>query len=170
MPQKKQLTVSQQKNRKRVAAKALYISEFVAVPIPYAILGIVNADEWFVTNPNAWKVGLGGALGLVLMSIALGLVTKKKEESTDKKISDGMISLVIIWYAVAFIFMLLAQINTEIYKIMMWGGLGLLAAMGLNIASKKLDKEADLLKESIDQAEIEINKNKVKAEKGIPVD
>ena len=29
-------------------------------------MAIVNRDEWFTYNPDSWKVGLGGAIGMTL--------------------------------------------------------------------------------------------------------
>ena len=163
---KKELTIKQKRNRKRIAAKTMFGCEFVSVAIPYGVMAIVNRDEWFVENQSSWKIGLGGILGLALMSLAVFLVGKKKENNNN--ITNGMIALCIGWYAVGFVFQLLAEINMEIYKIMYWGGLGLLGAMGLNVYSNKLDNEANLYSESIKQAQIDINKEQVKVEINTP--
>ena len=83
------------------------------------------------------------------MGIAVFMVTKKKE---DDKITNGYIALVVGWFAVAFIFMLLASIMEQITTIMMFGGLGLLGAFGLDMTSKNFKSKADKYKEVINKA------------------
>lgn len=146
---KKQLTIKEQKRKYRAIQYGLVGGEYVSTLLPYGIMAIVNRDEWFTYNPDSWKVGLGGAIGMTLMALALFLITKKKD---NEKLTDGMIALVIGWYAVTFVFFLLAQINMEIYKIMAYGGLGLLTALGLDIGSKNFKKKADNLDSAMKQA------------------
>ena len=74
------------------------------------------------------------------------LVTKKKE---DEKITSGYITLIIGWFAVAFIFVLLASIIEQISMIMFFGGIGILGAFGLDMTSKNFKAKADLCKETI---------------------
>ena len=95
------------------------------------------------------------------MGIAVFLVTKKKE---DDKITGGYITLIVGWFAVAFIFMLLADIMSQITTIMMFGGLGLLTAFGLDIASKDFKLKADKYKETIQKAKQEVLKEEVESE------
>lgn len=165
---KKNLTLKQQKNRKRVAQYALFTSQFIALPIPFVAMGIVNREEWFVNNPNSWQIGLGGGLAIALMSIMMLLVSAKKE---NKELTGGYIALVIGWYAFAFVAMLLSQIMYEIYKIMMIGGSGMIAGFGLDQGSKYFKKQADEDKfalaearkqNKIEQAKEEMVKVKVK--------
>ena len=148
--EKKELTIKQQYRRYKGYKYALIGGEYVATLLPYGIMAIVNREEWFVLNPEPWKVGLGGAIGMVLMALAMFLITKKKDNA---KLTDGMIALVIGWYAITFVFFLLAQINMEIYKIMGYGGLGLMAAVGLDVGSKYFDKKANDLDISMKKAE-----------------
>ena len=150
MPEKKQLTIKQQYKRYRTYQYSLVGGEYVATLMPYGIMAIVNRDEWFTYNPDSWKVGLGGSIGMVLLALAMFLITKKKD---NEKLTDGMIALVIGWYAATFVFFLLAQINMEIYKIMAYGGLGLMAALGLDIGSKNFDKKATALKKAMTNAQ-----------------
>ena len=158
---KKQLTVKQKKNRYRVAQYSLFAGEFISILTPYIALGIANYDEWFAQNPDSWKIGLGGSLALALLGLAIFLVGKKKE---DDKITGGYIALTLGWFAVAFIFMLLASIMDQIATIMFFGGLGLLGAMGLDIASKQMKKKADFYKEAIDKVYGDTLKEKIKQE------
>ena len=148
--EKKELTIKQQKRRYKTYKYLLIGGEYVATLLPYGIMAIVNREEWFVLNPEPWKVGLGGSIGMVLLALAMFLITKKRD---NEKLTNGMIALLIGWYAVAFVFFLLAQINMEIYKIMFYGGLGLCAALGLDIGSKYFDKKATTLDTAMKQAE-----------------
>lgn len=157
---KKQLTAKQKQTKYRVLQYTTFFSEFLAIFTPFIVMGCVNAQEWFY-NEEGWKVGLGGILALALMGIAVFLVTKKKE---DDKITGGYITLIVGWFAVAFIFMLLADIMSQITTIMMFGGLGLLTAFGLDIASKDFKLKADKYKETIQKAKQEVLKEEVESE------
>lgn len=154
MAEKKQLTIKQRYKRYRGYQYGLVGGEYVATLTPYGIMAIVNRDEWFTYNPDSWKVGLGGAIGMTLLALAMFLITKKKDNA---KLTDGMIALVIGWYAITFVFFLLAQINMEIYKIMAYGGFGLIAALGLDIGSKHFDKKANELKTAMTNAQTNLN-------------
>jgi len=157
---KKQLTAKQKQTKYRALQYTTFFSEFLAIFTPFIVMGCVNAQEWFY-NEEGWKVGLGGTLALALMGIAVFLVTKKKE---DDKITGGYITLIVGWFAVAFIFMLLADIMSQITTIMMFGGLGLLTAFGLDIASKDFKLKADKYKETIQKAKQEVLKEEVESE------
>ena len=157
---KKQLTAKQKQTKYRALQYTTFFSEFLAIFTPFVVMGCVNAQEWFY-NEEGWKVGLGGTLALALMGIAVFLVTKKKE---DDKITGGYITLIVGWFAVAFIFMLLADIMSQITTIMMFGGLGLLTAFGLDIASKDFKLKADKYKETIQKAKQEVLKEEVESE------
>ena len=148
--EKKELTIKQQKRRYKTYKYLLIGGEYVATLVPYGIMAIVNREEWFVLNPEPWKVGLGGSIGMVLLALAMFLITKKRD---NEKLTNGMIALLIGWYAITFVFFLLAQINMEIYKIMACGGLGLMAALGLDVGSKYFDKKATNLDNAMKQAE-----------------
>ena len=155
--EKKQLTAKQKQTKYRALQYTTFISEFISILTPFIIMGAVNYDEWFTTE-EGWKVGLGGTLALALMGIAVFLVTKKKE---DEKITGGYITLIVGWFAVAFIFMLLASIMEQITTIMMFGGLGLLGAFGFDIASRNFKDKADLYKKTIQAAKENVVKQQV---------
>lgn len=158
---KKQRTINQMMRRERGAQYALFASEFAVIPIPYAIMCAVNHEEWFVNNPESWKIGLGGAIAIALMSIAILLVGAKKE---NKELTGGYIAIILGWYALAFVALLLAQILTEIYKIMFIGGSGMLAAFGLDQGSKAFKKKADMHKIAMIEAKKELDKDQAKDE------
>ena len=154
MAEKKPLTIKQKYRRYKTYQYGLIGAEYLATLTPYSIMAIVNREEWFIYNPEPWKVGLGGTIGMVLLALAMFLITKKRD---NEKLTNGMVALVICWYAVTFVFFLLAQINMEIYKIMAYGGLGLIAALGLDIGSKYFDKKATILKNSMNKAQENLN-------------
>ena len=147
--EKKPLTATQKKNKYRALQYVTFGSEFLSIITPFIAMGIVNHEEWFYQE-DGWKIGLGGSLALALMGIAVFLVTKKKEENS--KLTNGYVSLIVGWFAVAFIFMLLADIMSQMSMIMLFGGIGLCGAFGLDIASKDFKAKADAYKEVIKKA------------------
>lgn len=157
---KKQMTAKQKQTKYRALQYTTFVGEFISILTPFIVMGAINYDEWFTTE-DGLKVGLGGALALALMGIAVLLVTKKKE---DDKITSGYITLIVGWFAVAFVFMLLASIMEQITTIMMFGGLGLLGAFGLDLTSKNFKSKADLFKESIIDAKKKVVKDQVEQE------
>ena len=157
---KKVLTTTQKKNRYRALQYGTFIGEFVSILTPFIVLGCVNAKEWFY-NEEGWKVGLGGTLALALMGIAIFMVTKNKE---DKDKTDGYITLIVGWFAVMFVFMLLADIMQQITTIMFFGGLGLLGAFGLDLTSKNFKAKADLYKETIQKGKQKVLQEQVEDE------
>lgn len=158
---KKQMTIKQQKNRERRIQYLLFGSQFAVLPVPFAAMAVANREEWFVSNPDGWKIGLGGGIALALMAIMMFLVSAKKE---NKELTGGYVALIIGWYAFAFVSMLLSEIMYEIYKVMMIGGSGMLAAFGLDTASKVYKKKADKHKEAMMQAEKELDVEQAKQE------
>ena len=159
--EKKELTVAQKQKRFRVLQYTCVGGEFLSVLTPYIVLGIVNADEWFTTN-DGWKIGLGGALALALMGIAVFLVTKKKDEET--KFSNGWITLIVGYAAITFIFVLLANIMDQIATIMLFGLIGLIGGFGLDLTSKAFKTRADLYKQAIGEVQKETLKDKIEKE------
>ena len=161
MAKNKELTIKEQRRKYKTYQYALTGGEYVSTLLPYSIMAIVNRDEWFVYNPEPWKIGLGGAIGSTLLLLAMFLITKRKD---NKNLTNGMIALLIGWYAVTFVFFLLAQVNMEIYKIMAYGGFGLIGALGLDIGSKHFEKKANDLTKAIEQANTNINTEKATKE------
>lgn len=157
---KKPLTAKQKQNKYRALQYSTFVGEFVSIILPFVIMGAVNYEDWFVSE-SGWKVGLGGTLALALLGIAVLLVTKKKEE---EKITSGYIALIIGWFAVAFIFVLLASIIEQIAMIMFFGGIGILGAFGLDMTSKNFKAKADLYKNAIAKAKTENLEEELKQE------
>lgn len=150
MVKNKELTATQKKNKYRALQYTCFGGEILSVLLPYITLGIINAEEWFMTT-DGWKVGLGGSLLLALVGIAVFLVSKKQE----KGLTNGWITLMVGWFAIAFIFVLLGSIINQIASIMLWGGLGILGAFGLNITSENMKKKADAYKEALGEVKKE---------------
>ena len=159
--EKKQLSVSQKVRRYRIIQKAAYYSEFAAIAAPYIIMGVVNFDEWF-RSTEGWKVGLGGSLALSLMYICIFAITKKKEDK--KSTTGGYVTLLMVWLAVAFIFMLLANLMHDIASIMFFGSMGIAAALGLEVVSKKNKEKADAYQEAIKKVRGEIIEDEVRTQ------
>lgn len=142
---KKKLTATQKKNRYRALQYTTFVSEFISIMTPYIVMGAVNYEEWFAQS-EGWKVGLGGSLAMALLGLAIFLVTKKKE---DTKLTSGYITLIIGWFAIAFVFVLLTSIMDQIATIMLFGGLGILGAFGLDMVSKNMKAKADMYKQAL---------------------
>lgn len=142
--EKKPLTTKQKQNKYRALQYTAVGGMFASVLMPFIVLGAVNFEEWFVASGEGWKIGLGASLGLAVVGIAMFLVTQKKEK--ESKVTDGWITLIVMWFSCAFIFKLLANIYEQIFGIMMWTGLGLCSAFGFDIVSKRMKKNADAYK------------------------
>lgn len=161
MAEKKPLTTKQKQKGHRVLQYTAFGGMFVSVITPFIILGIANFEEWFKSD-SGWKIGLGATLGMAVVGIALFLVTYKKEH--DSKVTDGWITLLVLWFAVAFIFKLFASIYEDIFGIMMWTGLGLASAFGLDMVSKDQKRRADAYKAARQKINQETLEDKIKKE------
>lgn len=159
--EKKPLNTFQKKVKYRLLEKAVWSGEFVSIATPYIIMGAINFDEWFRTT-DGWKVGLGGSLAIALMCIAVFVITKKKDDKDHR--TGGYVSLLLCWLAVAFIFLLLANIMHDIASIMFFGAIGIAGALGLDITSKHFAEQANLYDESIRDGKKDIIKEEVKKE------
>ena len=154
-------TVRSKQKKYRVLQYTCVGGEFVSALTPFIILGAVNSEEWFQSS-EGWKVGLGGALALALMGLAVFLVTNKKEKNS--KVTDGWITLIVGWFMVAFIFVLLANIIDQIATIMLFGGIGLCGAFSLDLVSKSFKIKADAYKEAIGEVKEDKLKEQIQKE------
>lgn len=159
--QKKELSTIQVRNRLRFLQYSTFYGQFLAIISPYVAMGIVNAQEWFPDAESGWKVGLGGTLAFAMLGISIFLVAKKQEKIT---LTKGYIAIILGWYAAAFIFMLLANLMSEIAMIMLFGGLGLMGGLGLVVTSDKAKERADEYSDIIKEIRGEDIKEKRKAE------
>ena len=162
MKQNKNLTIKQRKNKYRAIQYSTYATQYVALAAPYGALIAVNWDKWFMTNPDsAMKVGIGGAIALALVSLAVFLVTNMKAKNKEV---NGYIALIIGWFMAGFVFKLLGTIMLEIADIMFITGSGLITAFGLDIGSEEAKKRGDRMKKALTDAESEIVKEQAKEE------
>lgn len=159
--EKKPLKASQKQKLYRVVEKSAFVGEFVSITTPYIIMGAINFDEWFKST-EGWKVGLGGSLAIALMCICIFVITKKKEDKDS--VTGGYITLLLVWLATAFIFLLLANIMHEIATIMFFGAIGIAGALGLEITSKKFKYKADMYKDVIQEVRKESAKEEARKE------
>ena len=155
---KKTLTATQKRNKYKVISKASFVGEFVSVGTPYIVMGAINYDEWF-TGTEGWKVGVGGAIALALMGMAIFIITKKKEDNDSK--TGGYITLLLGWLATAFVFLLLANIMHDIASIMFFGAIGIAGALGLEIVHKNYEEKANLYTKALEEYKVEQVKNDV---------
>lgn len=156
---KKKLNVVQKKKLYKVASKGAFAGEFISIGTPYVVMGAINYDEWF-KGTEGWKIGLGGSLALALMGIAI-LLVKKNKENKDSSVS-GYITLLLGWLAVAFVFLLLANIMHQIASIMFFGAIGIAGALGLDIVSNKYDEKAEMYELAIKKVRGESIENEVR--------
>lgn len=158
---KKKLTTKQEQTKHRALQYTAVGGMYASLLTPFIVLGAVHFNEWFA-HEEGWKVGLGFTLSLAVMGIAVALVTKKKEK--ESTLTNGWITFIVIWLAVAIIFKLLSQIYDEIFGIMLWTALGLAGAFGLDIVSKKEKEKADAYKDARAKAMGETIKEKAMRE------
>ena len=156
---KKKLTVTKKKKLYKLASKGAFAGEFISIGTPYVVMGAINYEEWF-KGTEGWKVGLGGSLALALMGIAILLVKKNKEDK-DSSIS-GYITILLGWLAVAFVFLLLANIMHQIASIMFFGAIGIAGALGLDIVSTRYEEKANMYELAIKKVRGESVENEVR--------
>lgn len=157
---KKPLTASQEKRKYRALQYTLFGSEFLSIFSPYIVIGAVNFDEYFVYNPEGWKVGTGGTIAMALMGMTIWLIGKKKDDDNPK--TSGLLTLGLGWLAIGFVFFMLSSILGDIAMIMICGALGIFGALGLNVASQNMKEKADLYDEAIKEVTKDTIKDKVK--------
>lgn len=153
---KKEKTAKQEQLRLSSLSKLSFAAEFISAFLPYGIMALIYADEWFVTD-SAWKVTTGGILALCLVGLTMFLISKNK-------IKDSLLPLCLGWFATSFILFLLSDIINQMAMIMLFGGLGLAGAYGLDIVSKDLAKKSSTYKEAINDANKDIIKEQAKEE------
>ena len=159
---KKKLTATKKKKLYKLASRGAFAGEFISIGTPYVVMGAINYEEWF-KGTEGWKVGLGGSIALALMGIAV-LLVKKNKDSEDKSTISGFITLLLGWLAVAFVFLLLANIMHQIASIMFFGAIGIAGALGLEIVSSKYDEKAEMYEMAIKKIRGESVENEVRKE------
>ena len=143
MEKKKRTPTQLRKFYKRIQY-GCFAGEFLSVFTPFAIIGIVNYQEYFIEYDGT-KMSIACILAMALMGLATWLVA-------SKKFTNSFITLIIGWATVTFIFFMLGQIINDIAIIMLYGLIGILGAYGLDIGSQTAKKKAEKVQEAIDQA------------------
>lgn len=138
--QKKQLTSKQQAKKYNRIANLLFAGEFVSIPTPFVIMGIVNREEWFATNQSGLQIGIGGTIAIALMSLVAVIVALKKE---NKEITGGYLAIIFAYYLLGAIAWCLESIMHQIKEIIFITGTGLIGAMVLDNQSKKMKKKSN---------------------------
>lgn len=156
--ERKPLTLKQKSSKYRALQYTTFVSKYLALLTPFVVMGIVNSEDWFYQE-NGWKVGLGGTLALALLGIIMTLVTK--DDTKDNK-NLGKIALVIGWFTATFIVILLEDILNQMATIMIFGSIGLCAAVGIDFANKDFKNKADLYKETLIESKKDILKEQAK--------
>ena len=157
----KKLTTKQQMNKYRALQYSTFAAEYVSIATPFAIMSIVNREEWFYCE-NGWKTGIGFTLACLLLSIIVASITFESEKLNGRK--GKYIKLLIGCVISAFIFILLADIMSEIANILLFASLGIATALGLDITSADFKSRADLYRDAIINARKENMQEKAKQE------
>lgn len=152
----KKLSLPEKKKRLTRIKNTLFFSEFLSVITPFVVIGAVNYNDYFV-ECDGTRMSIACMLALALMGISIWLVSKKK-------FTNSFITLIVGWYAVAFIFFLMGKIVNDIAVIMFIGGSGIIGAYGLDIANKKVSVKLEDVKKDMKAAQSSLNQEEYKEE------
>lgn len=155
--EKKQLTPTEKKKQYKALANTCFAGEFVSIFTPFFVIGIVNYEKYFIEY-NGTKMSISAILAAILMGLAIWLISKKK-------LTANYATIIIGWAFMTLIFFLLGEIITDIAYIMLFGLIGILGAQGLDIASAKLNEQAEKIQKGIEKAEEELTAEAYKLEK-----
>lgn len=142
-----------QKKKYRKIQYTLFGSQFISILTPYIVLGGVYFDEWFVQNPDGWKIGIGGMMGMAMAGLAYTVVIKNKDKANNW--TNGYLTLLLTWTMTAVILFMLSSIIEELAFVMLCGSAGLAGGLGLDIGSKKVKEKADAYQKVIDELGME---------------
>lgn len=164
---KKQLTITQKKNRCRTFQYLTLGGEYLSIATPFVAMSIINKDTWF-HHENGWKTGIGFVLACLLFSIIVSSITFESEKLNNRK--GKYIKVLIGTILSAFIFVLLSDIMSKIANILSAASFGIATALGLDITSADFKAKADMYKNALsrakesnleEQAKQEIEKDKI---------
>lgn len=145
--------------KKRFYTKVKYATfggEFLSVITPFLIIGIVKFNDYFVEFDGT-RMSIACVLACALMGLTVWLVASKKFE-------NSFISLIIGYATVDFIFFLIGKVINDIAWIMLFGLMGLLGSLGLDVASKKADAKIKEIDSAIKEAQKEQTKEEYREE------
>lgn len=143
----KEKTPTQKKKSYKRWSRLCFFGEFVSVAAPFLAIGIANYDKYFIEYDGT-KITTGFAMAMIIMGLAVWLVGKKE-------ITNSMITLVIGWGLVTGILFLIEELLADLCYIMLFGWIGLVGALGLDVGSKKLAAKSDKIAKAIERAEDE---------------
>ena len=158
---KKQLTISQKKKKYRTLQYITLGSEYVAIATPFAIMSIVNREDWF-PEETGWRTGFGFTLACLLLSLIVASITFDSEKLNNRK--GKYIKLLIGCLISSFIFFLLRDIMNEIGNILLFASMGIAFALGLDISSADFKAKADTYGEIIRDGKKEVLKKEYEKE------
>ena len=158
---KKQLTINQKKNRCRLFQRLTYGGEYVSVAMPFVAMGVVNREQWFHYE-NGWKTGIGFTLAAIVFGAIIMSITFDSEKLNNRM--GKYIKLLIGCLLFALIFVLLADIISEIANILFAACGGIVVALGLDIKSADLKAKADTYGEIIRKAKEKVAQEQVEQE------
>lgn len=161
MAEKKPLTISQKKNRCRLFQRLTYCGEYVSVATPFIAMGVVNREQWFHYE-NGWKTGIGFTLAAIVFGAIVLSITFDSEKLNNRM--GKYIKTLIGCLLAALIFVLLADIMSEIANILFAASGGVAAALGLDIKSTDLKAKADSYGEIIRKAKEKVAQEQVEQE------
>ena len=95
------------KTKYRVLQWTLFGSEFISILTPFVVIGAVKFDEFFVNNPEGWKITLGGTICLAVCGLCVLLTTRAKEKELQM---NPLVSLMIVFGIISLLSFLFANI------------------------------------------------------------
>ena len=158
---KKQLTISQKKNRCKLFQRLTFAGEFIAVSSPFVVMGVVNRDEWFFYE-SGWRTAIGFVLASILFTIIIASITFESEKLNSR--TGKYIKLLIGCLLAALIFVFLAEIMSEIANILFVASGGIAVALGLDIKSLDFKNKALTYGEIIRKAKEKVAQEQVEEE------
>lgn len=129
------------KTKYRALQWTLFGSEFISILTPFIVIGAVKFDEFFVNNPEGWKITLGGTICLAVCGLCVLLTTRAKEKELQM---NPLVSLMIVFGIIALLSFLFANILEQIAMYCFFAMLGIAGALGLDIGSKQMKAKADM--------------------------
>lgn len=160
--EKKPQTTKQIQAKNRLFQILCYVGMAVGVMTPAAIYGSINYEEWFVQNPEGYKIGIGAGIGLAVTAFAIFLIAYKKEKNL--KVTDMWISMIVCFAAIGLALKLVGKVITEVGDVVLFTAIGLCVAFGFDIASWKFQREANAYKEARKKVKSESIEDKARRE------
>lgn len=140
-------TPSQTLKKLKKVERILFASEIGSCLAPFAILTVINFDEYFIQT-DAWRASLSFAMLAGSTVIAICLMAKEKLKLNLVSALTGLIVAdVICW--------LLGSLITDLAYILLFVIFGFVGALGLEIKRKKETEQISLLTEGIRKAQVD---------------